>query len=247
VSAPIAPGHAAEPGSIADLVHLYCPVQVRAVLADLLALEAEIRTSARPDLDHAIAHARLEWWQAEAERALAGKAVHPLTRALCAALAPHSLDLRLLVYSARLELAGLASAHAEAWHTFYEGSLGTVFVVLGLALASTARPATLRALGGALQQLTIERGAPRPALGAALQALPPALQPALRPLLVWVALVGWRTARGIAVPDEAPPPGVWLGLAQQWVAWRAARAAEAGAFRWRWRPAAIAPPIENIQ
>jgi hypothetical protein len=244
---PTVPGRTPERGSVADLVHLYCPAHARAVLADLLALEAEIRTSARPDLDHSIAHVRLEWWQAEAERALAGKAAHPLTRALCAALAPQMLDLRLLVHSARLEVAGLAGADAAAWQSFYEGSLGTLFAVLGLALARTAPPATLRALGGAVQQLTTERGAPGPALGAALQALPPTLQPALRPLLVWVALVGWRTARGIEVPDEAPPQGVWLGLAQQWVAWRAARAAEAGAFRWRWRTAAMTPPTRSYQ
>jgi hypothetical protein len=65
--------------------------------------------------------------------------------------------------------------------------------------------------------------------------VPPALQSGIRPLLVWVALVGWRTARGVEVPDEAPPAGLRLAMAQQWVAWRAARAAEAGRFRWRWQ------------
>jgi hypothetical protein len=39
----------------------------------------------------------------------------------------------------------------------------------------------------------------------------------------------------VDVPDEAPPAGLRLAVAQQWVAWRAARAAEAGRFRWRWQ------------
>lgn len=241
----VAPGHAPEPGSIADLVHLYCPAHARAVLADLRALEAEIRTSARPDLDHAIAHVRLEWWQAEAERTLAGKPAHPLTRALCAALAPRLPDLRPLVHSARLEVAGLAGADATAWQSFYEGSLGTTFMMLGQALGSTAPPAALRTLGAATLQLSTERGEPPATLAPALRTVQPAQQPALRPLLVWLALVGWRTARGLEAPDEAPPAGLCLGLVQQWVAWRAARAAEAGRFRWQWRTEAAATAPTN--
>lgn len=223
-----------EPGSIADLVSLYSPAHIRAALADLLALEAEIRTSARPDLDHAIAHVRLEWWQGEIERTLAGAPAHPLTRALQLALAPHPLDLRPLVHSARLEVAGLAGGEEALWDSFFEGSLGTVFSVLGQALGSSAPAATLRTLGGAVQHLSTERGEPPASLGAALSALESSLQPTLRPLLVWVALVGWRSARNLEIPDEASPLGLRLAMAQQWVAWRAARAAQAGSFRWRW-------------
>jgi hypothetical protein len=235
VSPPASLGRAAEPGSIADLVRIYSPEPVRAVLADLLRLEAEVRTSARPDLDHTIAHARLEWWQDEAERTLAGKPAHPLTRSLCAALAPRGLDLQPLVHSVRLQVAGLAGAEESAWESFYEGSLGTVFVVLGQALSSTAPPAALRRLGASVQQLSTERAATPPSLAIALRTVQPALQSGIRPLLVWAALVGWRSERGVDVPDEAPPAGLRLAVAQQWVAWRAARAAEAGRFRWRWQ------------
>jgi hypothetical protein len=241
VSPPALLGHAAEPGSIADLVRLYSPGPARAVLAELLSVEAEVRTSARPELDHSIAHVRLAWWQEEAERTLAGKPAHPLTRSLCVALAPRRLDLQPLVHSARLEVAGLAGADEAAWESFYEGSLGTVFVVLGQVLGSTAPPAALRRLGAAVQQLSTERGATPPSLTVALGTVQPALQSAIRPLLVWTALVGWRSARGLEVPDEAPPGSLRLAMAQQWVAWRAARAAEAGRFRWRWQaPAAAA-------
>ncbi len=246
MSAPAPLGRAPESGSIADLVSLYSPAHVRVLLANLLSLEAEIRTSARPDLDHAIAHARLEWWQGEIERTLAGTPVHPLTRALLAALAPQPLDLRPLVHSVQLEIAGLAGADEALWQAFFEGSLGTLFCVLAQGLGSSAPPATLRTLGASVQQLATEREAPPALLGASLRALAPALQPALRPLLVWVALVGWRTARGLEVADEAAPGSLRLGIAQQWVAWRAARAAQAGAFRFDWpHSSAAAPPVRT--
>lgn len=242
MSTPAPPGRALEPGSIADLVSLYSPASVRAVLVNLLSVESEIRTSARPDLEHSIAHLRLEWWQAEIERTLAGAATHPLTRALRASLAPRTLDLRPMIHSARLEVAGLAGADETLWQSFFEGSLGTVFSVLGQALGSTASAATLQTLGGAVQRLSIEREMPPPQLEAALRSLQPALQPTLRPLLVWVALVGWRTAAALDIPDEVAPLGFRLGMAQQWVAWRAARAAGNGSFRFRWtRPAAVTP------
>lgn len=230
----------AEPGSIADLVGLYTPPPARSVLRALLALEAEVRTSARPGLEHAIAHVRLEWWQGEAERTLAGRATHPLTRELSAAIAPAHLDLAPLLHSTQLELAGLAGADELQWRTFFEGSLGTVFALFGHALGSTASSIRLRSLGGALQHLATERGQTPPLLLATLDSLPPAMQPTLRPLLVWVALVGWRCEQRLEVPDESAPPGARLALAQQWLAWRSARAAAAGAFRWHWS----APPQE---
>ncbi len=232
----------AEPGSIADLVSLYSPAPARAVLRALLALESEIRTSARPGLDHAIAHVRLDWWQLEAERTLAGQPSHPLTRELAAAIAPAPLDLGPLLASTQLELAGLAGADEAMWQSFFEGSLGTVFSIFGRALGSTAAPATLRTLGGAVQALATERGQPPPSLARALRSLEPALQPTLRPLLVWVALVGWRCEQRLEVPDESAPPGLRLALAQQWRAWRTARAAQAGTYQWRWR---IAPAADK--
>lgn len=232
---------AAEPGSIADLVSLYTPAPQRHVLHALLALESEIRTSARPGLDHAIAHVRLEWWQGEIERTLAGRPVHPLTRELSLAIAPAAVDLAPLLHSAQLELAGLAGADEALWQTFFEGSLGTVFSIFGQALGSTVSPATLRTLGGAVQHLATERVQAPPLLAATLKTLHPPVQSALRPLLVWVALVGWRCQQRLDIPDEAAPPGLRLALAQQWLAWRSARAAQAGTFHWRWSAALREP------
>lgn len=235
MTSPSALAPSAEPGSIADLVGLYSPPSARPLLNALLALESEIRTSARPSLDHAIAHVRLEWWEGEAARALTGAPTHPLTRAIAAAIAPEPLDLQPLLHSAQLELAGLAGADEVQWRSFFEGSLGTVFSNYGRILGSRAPAAVLRTLGGALQQLATEREQPGELLATTLAELEPAWQPALRPLLVWVALVGWRCQQQLAVADEAAPPGLRLALAQQWQAWRSARAAESGRFKWRWQ------------
>jgi hypothetical protein len=234
VNAPASVAASAEPGSIADLVALYTPPAARGVLRALLAVESEIRASAQPGLDHTIAHVRLDWWRQEIERTLEGQAAHPLTRELSAALAPTRPDLTPMLLSTQLELTGLAGADESHWRIFFEGGLGTVFRILAQAMGSTASPATLGRWGGLVQQLTMEREAPPPLLAETLQSLTPAMQPQLRPLLVWTALVGWRCEQRVEVSDESAPPGLRLALAQQWLAWRSARAADAGTFRWRW-------------
>jgi 15-cis-phytoene synthase len=64
------------------LAWLYSTPDQQPVLATLCAIEREIGTSVRPELDHQVAHTRLEWWREECARCAAGHPVHPLTREL---------------------------------------------------------------------------------------------------------------------------------------------------------------------
>jgi phytoene synthase len=64
---------------------LYSPPALRLVLEALFGIEAEIKDSLRPGIDHNVAHARLQWWREECGRCAAGSPVHPLTRNLVAA------------------------------------------------------------------------------------------------------------------------------------------------------------------
>ncbi len=109
---PAAPAIGAAPpveaGTARHLAWLYAPANVRAALAALLTLEAEIISSTRPGLDHAVAHARLGWWQQEAGELACGRPRHPYGRQLVDAFAAAALsppDLRGLVEVARLDLA----------------------------------------------------------------------------------------------------------------------------------------------
>jgi phytoene/squalene synthetase len=65
---------------------LYAAHAERPALEALFGIEREVLDSARPGLDHNVAHSRLQWWREECERAARGGAAHPLTRALTTAL-----------------------------------------------------------------------------------------------------------------------------------------------------------------
>jgi 15-cis-phytoene synthase len=65
---------------------LYASAAERPALDALFGIEREVLDSLRPGRDHHVAHSRLQWWREECERASRGAAVHPLTRALIAAL-----------------------------------------------------------------------------------------------------------------------------------------------------------------
>jgi len=65
---------------------LYASATERPALDALFGIEREVFDSLKPGLDHHVAHSRLQWWREECERAARGGAVHPLTRALIAAL-----------------------------------------------------------------------------------------------------------------------------------------------------------------
>src|SRR5690348_2373823 len=62
------------------LASLYSPPDERAVIDALLGIERELATSVEAGVDHSVAHARLQWWRDECERAGNGHGVHPLTQ-----------------------------------------------------------------------------------------------------------------------------------------------------------------------
>lgn len=64
------------------LAWLYSAPARQPALAALCEIENEIVSSLRPGIDHQVAHARLQWWREECERAAQGRPVHPLTREL---------------------------------------------------------------------------------------------------------------------------------------------------------------------
>lgn len=99
------------PGSGRHLAWLFAPRTLRAPLAALFTIESEILGSARPGIEHTVAHARLAWWLEEATQLAAGKPRHPLGKGLAAATLAAGLsppDLRDLVEIARLDLASTA-------------------------------------------------------------------------------------------------------------------------------------------
>jgi 15-cis-phytoene synthase len=67
---------------------LYSLPSQHAALEALFGIEREVFESLRPDLDHQIAHSRLQWWREECGRTADGQPVHPLTRTLVDTLRP---------------------------------------------------------------------------------------------------------------------------------------------------------------
>jgi phytoene synthase len=99
------------PGGVRYRIWLFEPGPARDPLAALFSIEREIDDSARPGLEHSVGHARLDWWEEECTLLAAGRARHPATRLLAAALAHADVappDLRPLVESARWRFARLA-------------------------------------------------------------------------------------------------------------------------------------------
>jgi 15-cis-phytoene synthase len=72
----------APPGSLRWHATLYAPTGGQVRLAAAFALEAELRDTTRPDLEHGVAHAKLGWWAEEAARLRQGAPRHPITIAL---------------------------------------------------------------------------------------------------------------------------------------------------------------------
>jgi 15-cis-phytoene synthase len=123
------------------LAWLYSPEAQQPVLAKLCEIESEMASSLRPDIDHHVAHARLQWWQEECERCAQGRPVHPLTRELvkaygtAAAGVPSPLaGLRGFVDTAIWDLAGATfetrkelTAYCERWAAaMFETAAGQV-------------------------------------------------------------------------------------------------------------------------
>jgi len=248
-SAPPAP----PPGSPRYFALLYTPAAARAALATLLALADEI--SARPGLDHSVAHARLDWWRAEAARFSRGVPQHPWLRTLARPGAVQRPELAPLVDAAAIDLAtatfgadAAATAHGAALQAVVFEQAGSVLRgAAGVPAAAPGLQRTLRELGqlaGELERLT-NAAAPTPALDATIAASAAATLAALRsqvaaidstqqqplaPLLVWVALVANRARRRAQRQGGRNSPAL-DALADNIVVWNAARRAARGRFR----------------
>jgi hypothetical protein len=107
-------------------VQLFAPPPGRAPLAALLEIEREVAASADVRLDHAVAHARLDWWEDELRRLSLGAGRHPASLRLASGRRAGATrtppPLGLLVELARADVAGLAhasdaevAAAADAW------------------------------------------------------------------------------------------------------------------------------------
>lgn len=99
------------PGGARHLVWLFDAGPHRDGLAALFTIEREIEESSRPGLEHAVGHARLDWWEEECALLARGSPRHPATRRLAQCLAGPDCwlpDLRPLVTSARWRFAQLA-------------------------------------------------------------------------------------------------------------------------------------------
>ena len=95
------------PGSARSFALLYCPQRQRREFGLLLALESELGAGLARGLDHALAHARLDWWREEAARHAQGAARHPWLRANASApgAATPRWELGALVHAALVDLA----------------------------------------------------------------------------------------------------------------------------------------------
>lgn len=143
----------------ATLAWLYCASAQQAPFGALLELEREIRASLKDGLDHAVAHARLNFWREECARCAHGEARHPLTRTLAAALpgvTRATLEpLAGLVDLATWDLAAAPFASARELGG-YCARWGAAFVGPLAALAALPPDGSpVRALGAALAQLRL--------------------------------------------------------------------------------------------
>jgi hypothetical protein len=226
---------------------LYSPEAVRPTLSTLLALADEISAGAARGLDHSVAHVRLDWWRAEAERYARGEPQHPWLRALLALdPAGRRLPLQPLIEAAAADLAAetLSSRPGAALRR-------AVFELAGAALQPDAgggppSPRLQRVLSELGERaLELERFASAPAPLPAAPALPAAplkalreqaqgidraLQPRLAPLLVWVAIAARRAQRRARRVGGKSGSGL-DAFADNMVAWSAARHAARGRFR----------------
>ncbi|MBS0374750.1 MAG: hypothetical protein JSR73_09195, partial [Proteobacteria bacterium] len=139
---------AAGPPLEARLALAFAGARARAVLEPLLAIDAEIAAAARAGIDHAVAHAKLDWWRGEADRLAAGSPSHPQARALLAAAGsgPRYRLLAERVAAAEAALVGFAPADEAELRALLARSHGALARLAAEALAGTPQPG-LEALG----------------------------------------------------------------------------------------------------
>ncbi|NBU25636.1 MAG: hypothetical protein EBS39_08455 [Gammaproteobacteria bacterium] len=142
----------------------FAPEAARPSLAALFEIERELAATARDGLDHAVAHARLDWWDEELERLARAAPRHPATRTLAAAAAAAGRsppDLRPLLEAARIEVARVAfldraelDAYLGHWATAVFGTLALSDVADDPALTAAARRHAATA-GPALREIEL--------------------------------------------------------------------------------------------
>lgn len=147
------------PGSITAFALLFAGPQATA-LGALLALRAELRESSLGRQDHAVAHARLGWWEEETERLIGARPVHPITRTLLASAGGARIDwtpLRGLILAARMELARVRFETEPELEGYLQQSGGSLHRVCAeLALGQTSAAARFgTGLGRALRRCEI--------------------------------------------------------------------------------------------
>jgi hypothetical protein len=224
-TAPAAPP-APAPGSIRYFVLLYTPAPHRAALQVLLAIVDELGVGLARELDHGVAHIRLQWWGDEMQRLARGEARHPW---LLAAREPRTAwpDLQPLVQAAALDLAARRLAARQEQHlavALFVAAAQLLGVPPPALAADTALTDDLHLLGRAVSTLAAASAGAAWAHGEAagrmheLQerqrraALPAAAhQATLAPLLVWTTLAAhhWQRAehRHGAAHDTSRQPG----------------------------------------
>lgn len=220
------------PGSTRFFTLLYTPHERRAALRALLALSDEIGAGLGRQLDHGVAHIRLEWWRNEAQRFACGEPAHPWLIAWQRERCP-ALDLALLVQAAAFDLASehlAASASRRLPQTLFVLAARVLLAGTPEAALTQEREQAIAGLGRAVDELerpAASDDAGPPALPAA------ALQRALAPLLVWAALAAHlarRHQRRAARQSHTMARRIADGIIDNVVAWRAARAARRGYF-----------------
>jgi len=224
-------------GSIRYFVLLYTPQARRRALASLLALADEIGAGLERQLDHALAHVRLDWWRREADRYRAGITQHPLLRILLDATCEGArLDLQPLILAAQIDLAEaqrVAAAGARARGALFVLAAAT----LGAASLADEQREALAELGAATLQYerALSAAGPASAERTALQPivarLGATLQPTVAPLLIWAVLAARQSRRRMQGPKKTS--SLLEGFAENLRAWRVARRAAQGNLRIR--------------
>ena len=219
-------------GSARYFMWLYCPRPKRRALTTLLALGEQLSAGIERQLDHSLAHGRLQWWRQEAQRFAQGAPEHPWLIAWRREGDPE-LNLAPLIEAAAIDLASQQLAGTTG-HRLTQALVVAAARVLTLAPLSPGHEQSLRELGGWLGQL--ESGAAQDALAQLHQApvlIEPGLQPQLGPVLVWIALAAHharRRARRAGAASAQSKHSRFDGLVDNITAWRVARRAARGQF-----------------